>query len=120
MKIKIFLLALALGVSPRLLPAQDTSTPTDGQRPPPRADGVGNQPNGNGPGESEPLTEAQKSQVKSILAKYDANTLTAVQAKAIHEAFREARIHGGAALNDAVQAAGFAPDKLRDLAPPGQ
>jgi phosphatidylethanolamine-binding protein (PEBP) family uncharacterized protein/Spy/CpxP family protein refolding chaperone len=56
--------------------------------------------------------------VKTILAKYDANTLTAAQAKAIHEAFRTAGIHGGAALNDAVKAAGFAPDKLRDLAPP--
>ena len=40
------------------------------------------------------------------------------QAKAIHEAFRAAGIHGGAALNDAVKAAGFDPDKLRDLAPP--
>jgi len=118
MKTKIILLALALGVSPSLLPAQDANTPPDGQRPPPREDAVGNQRGGNGPGESEPLTEAQKSQVKTILAKYNASTLTADQAKAIHEAFRAAGMHGGAALNDAVQAAGFAPDKLRDLAPP--
>ena len=91
MKTKIILLALALGVSPSLLPAQDANTPPDGQRPPPREDAVGNQRGGNGPGESEPLTEAQKSQVKTILAKYDASTLTADQAKAIHEAFRAGR-----------------------------
>lgn len=79
MKTKIILLALALGVSPSLLPAQDANTPPDGQRPPPREDAVGNQRGGNGPGESEPLTEAQKSQVKTILAKYNASTLTAIK-----------------------------------------
>ena len=118
MKTKIILLTLALGTSTCLLTAQDSNTPPDGQRPPPREDGVDNQRGGNGPGESEPLTDAQKSQVKTILAKYDVNTLTADQAKAIHEAFRAAGIHGGAALNDAVKSAGFDPDKLRDLAPP--
>jgi phosphatidylethanolamine-binding protein (PEBP) family uncharacterized protein/Spy/CpxP family protein refolding chaperone len=118
MKTKILICTMALGSTTCLLTAQDANTPTEGQRPPPREDGVGNQHAGNGPGESEPLTEAQKSQVKAILAKYDANTLTADEARAIHEAFHQAGIHGGAALNDAVKAAGFDPDKLRDLAPP--
>ena len=76
MKTKIILLTLALGASTRLLTAQDENQPPEGQRPPPREDGVGNQRGGNGPGESEPLTEAQKGQVKTILAKYDASTLT--------------------------------------------
>jgi len=117
MKTKIILLTLALGASTCLLTAQDENQP-QGQPPPPREDGVGNQRGGNGPGESEPLTDAQKSQVKAILARYDASTLTADQARAIHEAFHQAGIHGGAALNDAVNSAGFDPDKLRDLAPP--
>lgn len=41
-----------------------------------------------------------------------------IEARAIHEAFRQAGIRGGPALNDAVKAASFDPDKLRDLAPP--
>ena len=66
----------------------------------------------------EPLTAAQVEQIKTILSKYDASTLTVEQAKAIHEAFRQAGVHGGPVLNDAVKAAGFDPDKLRDLDPP--
>ena len=110
MNTKMILLALALGASSCLLTAQDENPPRDGQRPPP--------PEGAGSGGTEALTDAQKLQVQSILAKYDASTLTAEQAKAIHEAFRQAGLHGGPALNDAVKAAGLDPDKLRDLAPP--
>jgi Raf kinase inhibitor-like YbhB/YbcL family protein len=69
-------------------------------------------------GTSETLTDAQKEQVKAILSKYDARTLTADQAKAIHEAFRQAGLRGGPAMGDTLKAAGFDPDKLRDLAPP--
>lgn len=65
-----------------------------------------------------PLTEAQQAQVKSILSKYDAATLTADQARAIHEAFRAAGLRGGPAVGDAIRAAGFDPEKLRELAPP--
>ena len=82
----------------------------------PRAKAASNA-TGDSPRETETLTDAQKQQVKVILSKDDANALTANQAKAIHEAFRQAGLHGGAALNDAVKAAGFDPDKLRDLAP---
>jgi len=109
MKTKVILLALTLGASTCPLTAQDANPAGEGQRPPPREDG---------PGKAETLTEAQKGQVKIILSKYDANTLTADQARAIHEAFRQAGLHGGPALNDTVKAAGFDPDKLRDLAPP--
>ena len=44
--------------------------------------------------------------------------MTAVDAKAIHKAFSDAGIRRGAGLNEAVTAAGFDPDKLRDLDPP--
>lgn len=67
---------------------------------------------------TEALTTTQMAQVKAILSKYDANALTADQAKAIHEAFRETGVRGGPAMNETIRAAGFDPDQLRDLAPP--
>ena len=102
MKTTVLLLLLALGASTCPLTAQDAPKPGGGDS----------------PRETETFTADQKAKVKDILSKYDATTLTADQAKAIHESFRNAGLRGGAALNDAVQAAGFAPDKLRDLAPP--
>jgi len=110
MKAKIILLALALGVSNDVLVAQDGNSAGEERRSPPR--------DGGRPGETAPLTDAQQQQVKSILSKYDAATLTADQAKAIHEAFRQAGLRGGPAMADTIKAAGFDPDKLRDLAPP--
>ena len=88
---------------------RDEAPAGDRPQPPPR-EGAG--------GRNEALTDAQVQQVKAILAKYDATALTAEQAKAIHESFRQAGIRGGPAANGAVKAAGFDPDKLRDLAPP--
>ena len=67
---------------------------------------------------SESLSSAQIAAVKQILSAYEARALTAEQAKAIHAKFREAGLHGGPSLNDAVKSAGFDPDRLRDLAPP--
>ncbi len=64
------------------------------------------------------LTQAQTTQVKAIMSKYDPKTLTADQAKAIHEAFRQAGMRAGPAMGDAVRAAGFDPERLRELAPP--
>ena len=64
------------------------------------------------------LTVEQQNTVKNILSKYDAASLTAEDAKAIHEAFRKAGLRGGPATGDAIKAAGFDPDRLRDLAPP--
>jgi Raf kinase inhibitor-like YbhB/YbcL family protein len=108
---------LALGTSTCLI-AQDGNPPRDGQRPPPRQGG--GERDGDAPA-TKALTHAQKAQVKIILSKYHANALTAEQAKAIHEAFRQAGLRGGPAVNEAVKEAGFDPDKLRDLAPlPGQ
>jgi len=120
MEKNLILITLALGASACLLTAQDRSEPRDEQRPPPREGEPAGERNGGAPGESEVLTAAQMNQVKGILSKYDANTLTADQAQAIHAAFRQAGVPGGAAMNEAVKAAGFDPDKLRDLAPPAQ
>jgi phosphatidylethanolamine-binding protein (PEBP) family uncharacterized protein/Spy/CpxP family protein refolding chaperone len=84
----------------------------------PRADERRQSGAGNGSERTESLTTAQKAKVKAILSKYKANALTAAEARAIHEAFRQAGLRGGPALNDAVKAAGFNPNTLRDLAPP--
>lgn len=65
-----------------------------------------------------PLAAAETQKVGEILSHYDKTSLTADKAKAIHKAFREAGIKGGPALNEAVRAAGFSPEKLRDLDPP--
>ena len=118
MKTNLILMALALGASTCLLSAQDRNEPRDERRPPPREGGAVGERDRGAPGEAEALTAAQQNQVKGILTKYDASKLTADHAKAIHAAFRQTGVPGGTALNDAVKAAGFDPDKLRDLAPP--
>ncbi len=68
--------------------------------------------------ESQPLTNQQKAQLRTILSDYDASSLTTAQAKAIHRAFREAGLRGGPDLNSAVRGAGFNPERLRQLDPP--
>jgi len=110
MRTKVILLALALSASTCLLKAQDGN--------PPRIAGRGNERRGERPRDNETLTDAQQAQVKAILSKFDANALTAETAKAIHEAFRQAGLRGGPAMAETIQAAGFDPDRLRDLAPP--
>jgi hypothetical protein len=64
------------------------------------------------------ITPEQKTQIKTILSKYNPSTLTAEQAKEIHEKFRAAGIHPGPETKEAIVAAGFDPEKLRTLAPP--
>lgn len=64
------------------------------------------------------LTADQSAKLKKILSQYNSSKLTAADAKAIHEKFREAGIHGGPETNDAIKAAGFDPEKLKTLAPP--
>ncbi|MDY0104598.1 MAG: YbhB/YbcL family Raf kinase inhibitor-like protein [Lentimicrobium sp.] len=67
---------------------------------------------------TETLTVEQKQKVKAILSNFNAATLNAEDAKAIHEAFREAGLRGGPAAEEVIREAGFNPEKLRDLAPP--
>lgn len=66
----------------------------------------------------ESLTEEQKEKVKAILSHYNAATLTAKDAKAIHEALRDAGLRTGSAVEAVIIEAGFDPDKLKELAPP--
>ncbi len=70
------------------------------------------------PEKSQALTPAQTATVKTILSKYNASTLTATEAKAIHEQLRQAGIHAGPETRYAIKAAGFDPEKLRTLDPP--
>jgi len=69
-------------------------------------------------GESQTLTSEQKAKVADVLAKYKASTMTAADARAIHEAFRDAGLRDGPALKQIMEEAGFDLDKLRDLDPP--
>ena len=86
--------AIGLGMAMAIqVTAQQAAEPRGGDRqPPPRGE------QGPGPGRGETLTAAQTEQVKVILSKYDADALTADQAKAIHEAFRQAGMRGGPAM----------------------
>ncbi|MEI6173630.1 MAG: hypothetical protein WCR01_07735 [Bacteroidota bacterium] len=67
---------------------------------------------------SQALTPQQTATIKTILSRYNASKLTAADAKAIHEKFRQAGIHAGPETRDAITAAGFDPEKLRTLDPP--
>lgn len=107
-----------MNATPFLLAAQDGNPPRDTQRPPAAERRAGGQQRGGAPRNDEVLSETQKAQVKAILSKFDANSLTAETAKPIHEAFRQAGLRGGPAMTDTIKAAGFDPEKLRDLAPP--
>ena len=68
--------------------------------------------------DDQPLTAEQKAQVKAILSKYTADSLTAKDAKAINEAFRATGLRNGPALVDAMRDAGFVPEKISQLDPP--
>jgi len=72
------------------------------------------------PKEAQSLTAEQKAQVKAILSKYTEASLTANDAKAINEAFREAGLRNGPALQQAIREAGFVPEKISVLAPPSE
>ena len=100
----VLVLAIAMPAS-----AQEQEGPRTNRPPPRREDSNGSMA---------ALTAEQVDQVKAILSKYDANKLTADEARAIHEAFRQAGLRGGPAMGAAIRAAGFDPDQLRDLAPP--
>ena len=68
--------------------------------------------------QSQAITPDQAATIKKILSKYNASTVTAADAKAIMEQFRQAGIHAGPETRDAIKAAGFDPEKLKSLAPP--
>jgi hypothetical protein len=64
------------------------------------------------------LSAEKTQQIKKILSGYDASKLTADDARAIQNKFREAGIHAGPEINGVIIEAGFDPEKLKELAPP--
>ncbi len=62
---------------------------------------------------SEPLTADQKSQIKSILSRYDPEKVTREDAKSIFQAFKEAGIRPSPGMKEAIEEAGFDAEDLR-------
>jgi phosphatidylethanolamine-binding protein (PEBP) family uncharacterized protein len=90
--------------------AQNTSNlPQPGDRLPQQIDKVE---------DSRSLTAEQKTQVKSILSKYNESSMTVADARAINEAFRNAGLRNGPALQQTIREAGFVPERIGALAPP--
>ena len=107
-------LALVLGAALATFLAQ-AQTPTQTQAAPGRpAMRGGPEPEH---GEGKALTAEQTAKVKSVLAAYKPDKLTADDAKAIKRALREAALRPNRALGEAIRAAGFSPDKLEQLDP---
>jgi hypothetical protein len=66
------------------------------------------------------LTDEQKATVSDILSEYDSENITADNAKEIFQRFKEAGITPQAGLKEAIEAAGFDAEKLRELGMPEQ
>jgi hypothetical protein len=105
-----FILATALATG---IPAA-AQAPQDG---PPRSPAAGarEQPHGE---DAQPLNGEQKRLVKTILSKYAESALTAADARAINDAFRNGGLRAGPGLQQAITEAGFDPRKISALAPP--
>lgn len=110
-KTKIGVLLILCGVSFLKVRAQTNDNPPQRCDQPPREERLD---------ASQSLTSEQKALVKSILSKYNASSLTAADARAINEAFRAAGIRNGPGLHQAIKEAGFVPEKIGALAPPGR
>ncbi len=66
--------------------------------------------------EAKTLTDEQKEKIKEILSNYDADSITADDAKEIFTAFKEAGITPAAGMKEAIESAGFDAENLRSLA----
>ncbi|MCE9615252.1 MAG: Spy/CpxP family protein refolding chaperone [Lentisphaerae bacterium] len=108
-RLAVIIAGLSVAVGMRAF-AQEREDPGMNEMRPPRREQLAQ--------DTTPLTQAQTTQVKAILSKYDPNALTADQAQAIHEAFRQVGLRAGPAMAETIRAAGFDLDKLRQLAPP--
>ena len=60
----------------------------------------------------------QKSQIATILSKFEAESLTTEDARIINRAFLEAGFKGGPGLRQAIEEAGFDAETIRKLDPP--
>lgn len=70
--------------------------------------------------EGQPLSEAQKETVSSILSSYDADNLTSDDATAIVEQFKEAGIEPSKSLNSVLNNAGFDSKTIAELSGAGK
>ena len=67
---------------------------------------------------SKRISPEQTILITKILSGYNPSKLTAPDAKVIQEKFRDGGIHAGPECESVIRAAGFDPEKLRQLAPP--
>lgn len=61
------------------------------------------------------LTDDQKTQIQTILSKYDSKNITAADAQDIFKQFQEAGITPSKGMKEAIEAAGFDAEQLRTL-----
>ena len=66
------------------------------------------------------LTDAQKAKIKDILSNYDSTNITETSAKEIFQKFADAGIQPSRGMKEAIDAAGFDAEKLRDLGMPAE
>jgi hypothetical protein len=64
----------------------------------------------------QPLTDEQKSQVKSILSNYDPSNISSDDARTIFKSFRDAGIRPASGLKETIAESGFNSEQLRTLA----
>jgi hypothetical protein len=62
---------------------------------------------------SEGLTDDQKAQIQSILSQYDPDNVSAEDAKAIFQAFKDAGIKPARGMKEVIEVAGFDAEDLR-------
>jgi hypothetical protein len=94
-----------------LLAAAASAQTTAPSNPPPRGDA---RPPESG---NETLTAEQQAKVKSVLSAYKPASLTAADAKVIKRTLRDAGMRRSKALDAAITAAGFSPERLETLDP---
>ncbi len=69
-------------------------------------------------GGSETITDEQKAGAAEIVSKYDAASLSAEDAKAIHKSLRDLGVHGGPSEDKLLISVGFDPEMLKKMDPP--
>ncbi len=67
---------------------------------------------------SDNQTDDLKAKVLAILSGYDPSSLTAADANAINNAFRQAGVRRGSGQREAIEAAGFDAKEISTLDPP--
>ena len=107
--------ALAFSFPVLCATAQDGGRRAEPGRRPPRE---GGQQDSRPQNRGQSMTAEQKQQAAAILARYNASSLTAADARAMNDAFRAAGLRNGPDLLQAMRDAGFDPQRVGALAPP--